>query len=52
MPDVGQSHRATAKPWFEINRKLGPGYYQGIAAVYRHPFRLWVWGRWLIGGQR
>ena len=38
-----------AKPWIEIRHKLGPGHYCTYASAYKHPLRVWVLGRWIIG---
>jgi hypothetical protein len=41
--------RAVAKPWFELKREISVGYFRSYAMIYRHPLRVWVYGRWLIG---
>lgn len=42
---------AAQKPDIEIRRKIGPGYYRSYANIYRRPLRVWVLGRWIIGGK-
>ena len=39
-------------PAFEIARKRRDGQWRIYFAVYRRPFRLYAFGRWLIGRPR
>jgi hypothetical protein len=43
---------AAQKPDIEIRREIGPGHYRSYANIYWHPLRVWVLGRWLIGGKQ
>ena len=48
------SNYSAERPWIEITRRYRRGPYRGMcrsyANIYRRPLRVWVLGRWIIGG--